>query len=135
MGKKKIPFTQIIALDENPNLIKKLKFRFARHKSITIIQNNILNSNLKPDSVNKIVTDPPWGYFAKQNMNLFNFYQKMLTVFWSLLKRNGILVLLIGNRDLFDKLLLQFQNQYQLLNQYNILVSGKKASVYKLKKI
>ena len=86
-------------------------------------------------SVNKIVTDPPWGLYEDVGMEMEGFYDKMMKEMYRVLKTNGIIVILTANKDELEKVLLNFRNKLKILNKYNILVSGKKAAVYKIIKI
>lgn len=55
----------------------------------------------------------------------------MLNSFYRVLNPNGVVVLLISEKELFKGLL----DKFNLLEKHDILVSGKKATVYKLKKL
>ncbi len=101
---------------------------------IEVEKMNALNiSNFRDKSINKIVTDPPWGINMGKELDLEYFYRNMLMEFLRILKINGLIIMLIGKKDLFENVLLEFSNQLKLAEQYNILVSGKKAGIYKLK--
>src|SRR5260221_4721268 len=90
--------------------------------------------DLKNNSIDKIVTDPPWGIFEK-TIDLTNLYSKMLVEFGRVVKSKGILVILVANKELFESILENFKTYLKLKEKYNILVSGKKAGVYKISKI
>lgn len=85
-------------------------------------------------SINKIITDPPWGISVGLDLNLPDLYFKLLSEFHRVLKPDGIAVVLMGNKDTFEKILLDFPT-FKLINKYNILVSGKKASIYIIDKL
>jgi tRNA G10 N-methylase Trm11 len=93
-----------------------------------------LNS-LADNSVDKIVTDPPWGFYFGQGWDLSSFYTAMLKEFSRVIKPNGLMVILIAKKDIFENLLERFFNQLELVKKFNILVSGKKAGVYKIRKL
>ena len=59
----------------------------------------------------------------------------MLDSFYRVLRKGGIAVLLVGERDSFENLLSKYQTKYTLDKKIYTLVSGKKAGVYKLIKI
>jgi tRNA G10 N-methylase Trm11 len=82
------------------------------------------------------VTDPPWGQFSQID-NLQDFYIKMLREFYRVLKIGGIAVVLNGNRELFEELVTakNIGYKFDMVMEYKILVSGKKASIYKLIKV
>ncbi|NUM36606.1 MAG: methyltransferase domain-containing protein [Candidatus Brocadiae bacterium] len=84
------------------------------------------------NQINKIITDPPWGFFSMQSIDLEEFYSKMMKSFLSILKRNGKIVALIGKKDTFEKVLAKFSLTLEIAKKYDILVSGKKAAIYVL---
>lgn len=86
-------------------------------------------------SVDKIITDPPWGISVGLNLNLEIFYIKMLQELYRVLKPSGLLIILIGKKELFESVLDKFQDRVYLKKKYDILVSGKKAAVYKIAKL
>lgn len=86
-------------------------------------------TDIADQSINKIITDPPWGIDIGKNLNLPDFYQKMLAEFYRVLKPNGIAIILMGNKEVFEKVLENFP-KLNLEKKYTILVSGKKAGVY-----
>lgn len=87
----------------------------------------VINSN----SIDKIITDPPWGISVGKELNLYDFYKKMLEEFVRILKSNGLAIILIGKKEIFEEVLNNNQ-KLNLASKYNILVSGKKAAIYKL---
>lgn len=91
--------------------------------------------DIDASSVNKIVTDPPWGMTVGKELNLEVFYEKMLNEFHRILVSDGILVILIGNKELFNAVLNNFESKFSMYKFYNVLVNGKKARVYKLIKL
>lgn len=88
--------------------------------------------DIDASSVSKIVTDPPWGVTVGKNLDLEVFYKKMLSEFHRILVSGGILVILIGNKELFDAVLNNFKGKFSMHKFYDVLVNGKKARVYKL---
>jgi hypothetical protein len=47
----------------------------------------------------------------------------------------GILVILTARKEEFENALSSMGTRLKMLNQYNILVSGKKAAIYKIVKL
>jgi len=92
-----------------------------------------LNS-LTDNSIDKIITDPPWGFYLEQDKNLPDFYTKMLEELARVLKPYGLMVILMGQKELFEGILGKFSG-LKLLEKYDILVSGKKAALYKIQKL
>jgi 16S rRNA G966 N2-methylase RsmD len=134
---KNFPCKEIIAVDKDKYLIFKLKQKIMRLKiKMTIIHSDALSLNkISDNSIDKIVTDPPWGEYEKIH-DLEKFYEAMLKEFNRLLKSTGIIVLLVGAKEIFENVLrTKFANIFLVKRKYNILVSGKKAAIYKLIKI
>ena len=128
------PSKHIIASDNNSVAINRLKarIRFLR-LNITVENFDALHLDKIVDaSIDKIVTDPPWGYFGEKIADLPKFYSNMLDSFYRVLRKGGIAVLLVGERDSFENLLSKYQAKYTLDKKIYTLVSGKKAGVYKL---
>ena len=121
LARADFPFTQIYAGDINP-----------KNKHIQKMDATKLN-DFDNESIDKIVTDPPWGFFG-QKLDLTDLYTKTLNSFYRVLKTGGVLVILVGDRPFFEKLLKNFEDKFMLKQKLYILVSGKKAGVYKLVK-
>lgn len=92
--------------------------------------------DLPPESVDRIVTDPPWGLYAPEGTqppDIRPLYEKMFNCFLQVVKRGGVIVILTSRKELVRELLLYPENEgIKLLVAYDILVSGKKAGVFKL---
>lgn len=115
----KFPFTKIYAGDIGP------KDRNIQRMDATKLE------DFEDGSVDKIVTDPPWGIFDGK-IDIPTLYNKFLVSFYRVLKKGGIVVILAGNRNFFENLLTKFTDKFILQRKYHILVSGKQAGVYKL---
>ena len=125
------PLNKIIACEINNDLIKKLSSKF--NNQIEVVQADALKISTKYlDTIDKIVTDPPWGLY--ELIDIHDFYTKMLTEFVKILKPSGIIVLLTSQKELMNELLKKFQGELTLTARYNTLISGKKATVYRLKR-
>ncbi len=125
IARKQFPFKRIIASDLNQELIK-------NNSTIETHNWDALHLPLEDNSIDKIVTDPPWGIF--ENIDVEELYPKMMKEFARVIKPQGILVLLTAQKELLERLIDQ-NKSFQLEEKYNILVSGKKSGVYKLEKI
>lgn len=124
---------KVIALEKDPKLAGKLMALGKDKSSLTVITGDALDAAmLASQSVTRIVTDPPWGMFATTDQPLAQFYTHMLKEFWRVLRPGGIAVVLIGAREEFTEALVQ--SSFEEVKAYNILVSGKKAAVVKLRK-
>lgn len=127
------PFTKITASDNNKDIQDQLNRRFSDPK---VEVNNFDALSLKeiPDSsIDKIVTDPPWGIFNNK-LNPETFYPQMLNEFYRVLSSNGILILLLSQKIDLEKGLEQLEQKFQIKQKINTLVNGQKSTVYKLTK-
>lgn len=82
-------------------------------------------------SVDHIVTDPPWGNYNKSD-NLTDLYTNLSNEASRILKPYGTAVVLSGYADA-EQCLLAGQGM-RLVDKWDVLVSGKKATIYKLQK-
>lgn len=86
---------------------------------------------LANNSIDRIVTDPPWGRFDA-TLDLQTLYTDFLKETQRVLRAGGVAVVLTGYEDAvtafgeFRKL--------ELIGSWNVLVSGNKATIYKLRK-
>lgn len=131
---KHFPCQQILTGDKNKQLVFQLEQKMKRLAAHVIVQNidvQYLNT-FKDNSVDKIITDPPWGIYDSK-LNLPDFYYHMLQEFLRVLKNQGLLILLTSQKELLEELLTKIPS-LKLERSINILVSGKKAGVYKIRK-
>ena len=131
---KAFPFKQVIASEVDKNAFEKLQKKVLESKlNITLGKWDALDLASIPDSsVSKIVTDPPWGIFSQPGFDLEVFYTRMLKEFIRILQKDGILTIVMGQKELFEGILKPL-SELILAEKYDILVSGKKAAIYKLK--
>lgn len=132
---KKNLVKQIIAIEKDKSVFAVLKNRLNSLRSgIVVKRMDSLNlNNLLPDSVDKIITDPPWGIY-NGNLNIKTFYKEMFKEFVRILKKGGYLVLLTAQKEVVFDILSKSTN-LKMVGDYNILVSGKKSGLYKIQKI
>jgi 23S rRNA G2445 N2-methylase RlmL len=127
------PYKQIWAGDIDPEHVAALQRRTASRKNVRIAQLDALNlTGMASHSLNKIVTDPPWGFFKATELDFSAFYERMLSEFRRVLSPGGVAVVLVGRKEEFESALASAREDFRLLQNYNILVSGKKAGVYKI---
>ncbi len=122
------PCKHIYASDNDKLLVNELR-KFSGDKLTIQHADASYLSYLKDHSINKIVTDPPWGIYKMQDIDYEIFYKKMLSEMLRVLKEHGLIVLLTAKTAEFENAMTQFK--VQLLKKYSTLVNGKKASVYK----
>lgn len=124
-------FREIHAGDIDDEKVGNMRIRFNKALATRIKLQKMDAPNLPfPDNtIDRIVTDPPWGLFKDLNEEKEAFYDKLLNEFVRVLKKDGILILLVS-RDIKFPL-----RSFQQLARYEILLSGQKASVYQLKRV
>lgn len=109
---------------------KKINSRAIKEKIIPKVLDVTKISFFQDNYITKIVTDPPWGEH-EEIKNIKEFYKKILVEFERILIKKGILVLLTSKKQEFENALSNISN-FTIKEKYNILVSGKKAGVYKI---
>lgn len=129
---KSFKVNKVMAGEKDKLVFGKLKEKTRNLKPKIILGRwNALNlSALADKNIDRIVTDPPWGIYSHQS-DIAEFYQAMFVEFIRVLKDDGLMVILMGQKEMFEEVLSQFK-QLKLLKQYDILVSGKKAAIYKI---
>lgn len=132
----KFPFKKILAGDMDGRISQKLKSKCQKENLPILVGrwDTLHLEKFENKSIDKIVTDPPWGLYWAKHLDLQMFYSKMLKEFFRVLKPNGIVVLLVSNKELLEKLIREL-NKFKLIGKYSTLVHGQKAGVYKLKKL
>lgn len=132
----RFPYGKIVVNDSNQELTNSLITKTKKFKSFTVSSEDVFAflDSFKVGEVDRIITDPPWGFYEEMSdQKLIAFYEKMLDKFAQILNESGRMVLLIGRRKLFEKILEQNQ-KLELISKVNTLVNGKKAGVYLIEK-
>lgn len=132
LERKWSPYKQIIAGDCDSKLVDRLRKKAGKQIIVKKLDATDLQ-DITSGSVDKIITDPPWGVSISKELNLEDFYYRMLREFSRVLAPNGLLVILVGKKNVFESVLIKYVLNFQLLKRYNILVSGKKAAIFKIK--
>jgi tRNA (guanine6-N2)-methyltransferase len=126
----------VIASDNDEQKVKALKQRVADlglRKRIVVRADDALHLTRYQDgSIHKIVTDPPWGHFAAMETPIEEFYVSILSEFGRLLRDGGLAVILTGETAAMESAIKRSPGMNPL-KKFNILVSGKKASVHVLR--
>lgn len=121
---------QFIAGDTDPQKVSELKKKFP---NVTVQKLDVCHMpEIKTNSIDKVITDPPWGNFDVKKGSPELFYEKMLTEISRVLKPQGIFILLTAQKDVADKEITK--HNFSVADTFDILVSGKKARLYKLTK-
>lgn len=136
------PYRAIYAFDSDVTMIRHVRARSRMLKkkpsarSWYVKRGNARHlDTLKDSTIDKIVTDPPWGIFDDEMMdNIHQFYQDLVRECTRLLTASGIFVILTARNGLLVSCLHQCRDVLTIVDTYDILVSGKKARVYKITK-
>jgi tRNA (guanine6-N2)-methyltransferase len=84
-------------------------------------------------SINKVITDPPWGMYGDlKEPDLRYLYKQSLNEMARVLKPGGIAVILSGNSELNE--IANEARSLEIVKTYSILVSGKKATILKMRR-
>lgn len=134
----KFPYEEILISEKETEKVHTLREEI-KGKGIKVFHGDATNLSLKDGSVNKVVTDPPWGEFDKTRHSGFagwpedieRLYRGMFAEFGRIIAPGGIVVILSSQKELVEKILAE-QEQFKPAARYNILVSGRKAGVFKL---
>ena len=128
----------VIASDIDEQKVSALKVRIkdlGLTKRVVVRRDDALNlTRYQPESIHKIVTDPPWGHFIQMSSPIGDFYARMLGEFDRILRPNGRSVIVTGETLALDNSLDSISSRLIVMQKFNILLSGKKACVYVLLK-
>lgn len=124
---------QIIAVEKDPELLQVLTEKITRlNKNIRIEKGDPANlKEIPSQSVGKIIT----SLASIQSTNIPVPYNKILSEFIRIINPSGIVIILTTHNDELSESLHSLKDRMSIIEQFSILVSGKKASIYKLRVI
>ena len=132
------PAGAIIASDIRKEKIEALKQRLKKlslaEKIVVRCDDALHMARYDSGSIHKIVTDPPWGLFEELKLPLPEFYEQMTEEFCRVLAPGGLLVVVTAQTEVFEGSIQRSESKLKTRHRYNILLSGKKASVYVLQR-
>lgn len=103
------------------------------HPPITWHEQDSQKLDFIPDaSVDRVVTDPPWGAYDSKVVDLPALYDELVKEVLRILKPDGVAVVLTGFAGAEQRF--GQATGLKLIGTWPILVSGKKATIYKLQK-
>jgi precorrin-6B methylase 2 len=79
-------------------------------------------------TIDKVITDPPWGIYEQLNCSIQQFYIDMMQNFNKILKVHGTIVMLTAREDELQKAISN-NNEITMTDSIHVLVNGKKASI------
>lgn len=124
-------YKKIICSDIDTTSLKSKLRRVGDISNLEIVESNINNLNL---SVNKIVTDPPWG-FIQDIEDLKEFYFNMLDKFYNLTASNSIMILLAPHLEIIEEYVRDNSKKFVLCKTYKGKVSGRYSYIIKLNRV
>ena len=134
---KRFPFEKLYAFDIADKPLARTREKLPRKNPRIVVDRRdalTLEKVLPPESVDAVITDPPWGVFQEVGMELGEFYRRMLLQFEAVLKPGGKLVLLTAAGEALSAAM-EAVPGFSLRQEYHILVSGKKSGLYLLEKL
>lgn len=121
--------TEVIAVENNEHLVPHLKsipHLIAKHGDAARLP------HIDTRSVDRVITDPPWGRFEKLGEeHLRHIYHESFIQMHRVLRAKGCVVMLTGLSFVPE---LAEEIGFDLEKQYAILVSGQKATIFKFRK-
>jgi tRNA G10 N-methylase Trm11 len=138
---KHFHITQFIACDTNTQAAAYTAARFKNRRDKFILYTadfRSLTAILPKQSVDVIITDPPWGNYRRNQAVQPGIapdlpsalYEEMFRVFETLLKADGRIIILGARTDELPHAANAAQNHFTLLKHIPILLSGKKAAIF-----
>ena len=125
--------TKMYACDIDAKCINITKSKKGLDERCQIIQTDFRNmKKFLPEKIDSIVTDPPWGLYDS-GIPVQKFYNEMTEVFSEMLKDEGRAVILTAAITELEAAM-ENHKAFTLEKTIPVLVSGKKARVYLLKK-
>ncbi|MBN1409672.1 MAG: hypothetical protein JW969_02435 [Spirochaetales bacterium] len=135
-------YRMIFACDRDENMVdnlkKLMKIRLTKKQKKTFFPKCLSVdklSSFQDGFITRIVTDPPWGQYEPLSQDIKEFYHLLLSELSRVLKREGIFVLLAHRDTDIQGIISEKKLPLSLMNEFHILISGKKATAYKLRKI
>lgn len=128
---RRFPLEKFYAFDSDETVLKRAGQKLGKREHLVLEAHDVLTLDrvLPPDSVDAVITDPPWGLYRDVGMELEEFYRRTAVQLERLLKPGGRLVLLTAKKEEF----LQAAQAADTLfprQRYDILVSGKKTGLF-----
>jgi tRNA (guanine6-N2)-methyltransferase len=128
----------VLASDLDAALVEKLKAKVKEgdlKRRLVVRQGDARQlARYEDGSIHKIVTDPPWGLFQELAGGPEAFYREVLAELARVLTAGGLLVLLLARADFLPSLLATLP-ALERVESWPILVSGKKAEIFKLRRL
>lgn len=131
---KRFPFRTVYAFDRDAAAVRRAGEKLAGSPRIVLAQQDVraLSDRLPAASVDAVITDPPWGLFEDVG-DIAQFYRESLAQLNRVLKPGGRMVLLTAKKEELAAAVAALP-MLTLQKRYDILVSGKKAAIFRMEK-
>lgn len=133
---KHFPTEKFFAFDNNDKVLATAKDKLKNHiDSRCVVENHDFNEIehfVLEGTIDKIITDPPWGLFDNID-NIEKFYYMIVEKCLRLIKPDGKIVVLTAKKDELNKAV-QSIDGCHISESYDLLVSGKKAGIFLIEK-
>lgn len=131
---RRFPFSKMYAFDSDGRVLKRAGEKLGKRENLILEQRDALSldKHLPPESVDAVITDPPWGLYQNLGTDLESFYRKAFAQLYRVLKPGGRLVVLTAKKEEF--LRATKSTGFSPKREFHILVSGKKAGLYLMEK-
>lgn len=121
---------QVLAVEHNEHLVPHLK---SISRLVAMHGDARQLAHIETRSIDRVVTDPPWGDFTKQPESAVKaLYAHTFVQLHRVLRAKGAVVMLTAAPFLPE---VARNARFDVLKQYPVLVNGRKATIYKLRKI
>lgn len=101
---------------------------------ISFHQGDVRKISLAEASVDRIISNPPWGRQVASHLELRSFYEQMYAEWKRLLKMQGIIVVLTDQEEVMQKLL-KAESVFQELSTHQLSLFGSVVQIYVWKKV
>lgn len=128
LGKSK----RIFLSDKDSGTVAKLRKRIPGRAEIEQLDALKLKERFRMGEFTEIVTDPPWGLFQTLGMDSVYFCREMVENFEYALAPYGTCVVLTAMKNEFESA--ANKSGLDLTERFDILVNGKKAAIFVLRK-
>lgn len=121
---------KVIAVEQNEHLIPHLK----AIKGLVVVHGDARQlAHVETRSIDRVVTDPPWGSYGNMSEpELRALYRHALTQMHRVLRAKGAVVLLSAAPFVAE---VAGETSFDVVKEYPILVNGRKATMYRLRKL
>lgn len=121
---------EVVAVEQNQHLIPHLK----SIPRLVAVQGDAKQlAHIQSRSIDRVITDPPWGDFAQADpAELRALYRHALAQMHRVLRVKGAVVTVTSAPFLPE---VAAETSFDVVKEYPILVSGRKATIYKLRRL